>query len=560
MSGKIVIYQVMPRLLGAQSKNLATQGTKRQNGCGKFSSFTGERLSHIRGLGATHIWYTGILRHSTLTDYSRYGMPADSPSIVKGIAGSPYAVRDYYDVDPDLADSVPHRLDEFHRLVRRTHEAGLKVIIDFVPNHVARSYCSLAPVPPEGHIGSRDDASKCFSPANDFYYLGEGSAFASPAGGDFEERPAKATGNDCFCASPGRFDWYDTVKLNYGVDYLGGRRQNFSPRPPLWDKMAGILLYWCSMGVDGFRCDMSEMVPAEFWHWATGVVRQKYPATLFIAEIYNPAVYERYASYGGFDYLYDKVGLYDMLRAVTCGQRPASDIQYAWQSLPAGMSPRMLNFMENHDEQRIASDFFAGSGERGRAAMAVAALMNVNPVMVYAGQEYGERGMDAEGYSGCDGRTSIFDYWSPSTLRRALSIPAQLTAEERDLRRFYVSLLARAAKKRAVARGLFFDLTYCNLDDYAAYPADRVYSFLRGKGGEIMLVAANFSDRPLRVGIRLPGHAFDYMQIPEGEYAATQLLHGAGQGTAEFSLSRDCRLSVEIPGESAVAWSLRKKH
>lgn len=560
MSEKIVIYQVLPRLYGNKTKNLTPGGTKRQNGCGKFSAFTKKRLTDIQNLGATHVWYTGILEHATQTDYTKYGILRDNPQFVKGLAGSPYAIKDYYDVDPDLADKVEERMKEFTNLVARTHQCGLKVIVDFVPNHVARQYHSDMARPEIGDFGAKDDERMCFSPQNNFYYI-ENQKFQSPAPNaaaePYEEYPAKATGNDCFRANPGAFDWYDTVKLNYGVDYLGGGARHFEPMPDTWLRMFDILRYWCLKGVDAFRCDMSEMVPVEFWHWAIAGIKAEFPQVIFIAEIYNPAVYHSYVKYGGFDYLYDKVGLYDKLRAVVCGHCPANEIQYAWQSL-GDLQQHMLNFLENHDEQRIASDFFAGDAKKGRPAMTVAALMNVNPVMIYSGQEYGERGMDAEGYSGTDGRTTIYDYWSPEKMRNALFASENLGDADRELHSFYSRLLNSVCRNPIMANGKFFDLTYCNTDDYSRYPSDKIYSFLRAYGGEAVLVSANFSDAPITAYVRIPGHAFEYMQLEQGEYSRKDLLQEKPAATNEY-LAPECTVRVEIPAQSGVAIHFAKK-
>lgn len=553
----MVIYQVLPRLFGNRNGNLVKGGTIEQNGCGKFSSFTGDRLKRIRSLGATHVWYTGVLEHATQTDYTAYGIRRDSSAVVKGLAGSPYAIKDYYDVDPDLADKPDARMKEFQALVARTHRAGLKVLIDFVPNHVARQYHSDAAPEGVGDFGDADDKGKAFSPENNFYYI-LGADFVSPQGdGDYNEFPAKATGNDCFNATPGKFDWYDTVKLNYGVDYLGGGSKHFDPIPNTWQRMLDILKYWCGKGVDGFRCDMSEMVPVEFWHWAIDSVKADFPQTVFVAEIYNPAVYDSYINYGGFDYLYDKVGLYDKLRSVATGRCPASEITYSWQSL-GDLQSHMLNFIENHDEQRVASDFFAGDAKKGRAPMIVAALMNTNPVMVYSGQEYGERGMDDEGYSGVDGRTTIYDYWATEKIRTALFDADSLDPAAKDLHDFYARLLGSVCKEKAVATGKFFDLTYCNTSDYVRYPAHKLYSFLRGSGGELLLVVANFSDDAIAAYVNIPGHAFDYMEIAPGAYEATDILAAGGESFAE-TLVPDCPVRVNVPAQGGVVLKLEKK-
>ena len=140
---KIIIYQVLIRLFGIQQENFIPWGTIEENGVGKMSDFTPQALQAIKELGITHIWYTGILHHAVIRDYSMFGISHDHPAVVKGRAGSPYAVKDYYSVDPDLAIDPANRMEEFEQLVSRTHQAGLKVIIDIVPNHVARHYHSV---------------------------------------------------------------------------------------------------------------------------------------------------------------------------------------------------------------------------------------------------------------------------------------------------------------------------------------------------------------------------------------------------------------------------------
>ena len=415
MNEKIIIYQVFTRLFGNDCRTCKPWGDKVTNGCGLMNDFTPRSLQQIRQLGATHIWYTGIIEHATQSDNSIYGIRSvGHPGVVKGMAGSVYAISDYYDVDPDLATSKLARMEEFENLVKRTHKAGLKAIIDFVPNHVARQYHSdVAPAGTED-LGAGDNQNLGFSPRNNFYYLPGQELHAH----DFDlkgyhEYPAKATGNNNFSAWVGRGDWYETVKLNYGVDYIHNSGNHFDPIPDTWHKMLDILLFWAAKGIDGFRCDMAEMVPVEFWHYAIAKVKEQFPDIIFIAEVYNPDEYRNYIHTGGFDYLYDKVGLYDTLRNVICGYAGAAEITQCWQRID-DIRPHMLNFLENHDEQRLASEFFAGDAEKGRAALIVSACMGTNPMMIYFGQELGERGMDEEGFSGRDGRTTIFDYWTPS--------------------------------------------------------------------------------------------------------------------------------------------------
>ncbi|MFV0583641.1 MAG: alpha-amylase family glycosyl hydrolase, partial [Parabacteroides gordonii] len=359
---KMVIYQVFPRWFGNSTYPLVKNGSITENGVGKFSAFNPTALARIKELGTSHIWYTGVIEHATQTDYTAYQIHKDHSDVVKGKAGSPYAIKDYYDIDPDLADRVPNRMKEFEALVKRTHDAGMKVIIDFVPNHVAREYHSDARLSYVEDLGQHDNTSKAFDINNNFYYI-PGQPLQLHFGDnqeDFEysEFPAKVTGNNHFDASPGKNDWYETVKLNYGVDYVNGGICHFNPIPNTWTKMLDILLFWAGKGIDGFRCDMAEMVPVEFWNWVIPKVKEKHDVC-FIAEVYNPNEYRNYIFNGHFDYLYDKVGLYDTVRAVMCDQAPATNISGCWQALE-GIQSHMLNFLENHDEQRVASYFFAG--------------------------------------------------------------------------------------------------------------------------------------------------------------------------------------------------------
>lgn len=554
MTEKITIYQVLPRLYGNTTANNIPGGDIHENGCGKLGDFTPEALKRIKDFGFTHIWYTGVLEHATQTDYTTYGIEKDHPAVVKGKAGSPYAIKDYYDICPDLATVPEKRMKEFEALVRRTHKAGLKMLIDFVPNHVARSYHSDAKPARVKDLGEGDDMAKGFSPQNNFYYL-PGQMFSTEnfeedraANVPYREYPAKVTGNNCFSPRPGRNDWYETVKLNYGVDFYAGGTAHFDPVPDTWDKMTAILLFWAKKGVDGFRCDMAEMVPAEFWAYAIAKVKEKYPKLIFVAEVYNPAEYRRYLQ-SGFDYLYDKVGLYDTLRAVVRGEASASCITGQWQCVD-DIRTHMLYFLENHDEQRIASDFFAGSGEKARPALAVSAFMGTNPLMIYAGQELGERGMDAEGFSGRDGRTTIFDYWHVDTLD-CLCHGDLLTCtpEQQALYAYYNNIVKLCNSEAALREGTFYDLQYANYVADNGYNADRQYAFLRAAGKEKMLIVANFADQDVHVGVRIPENAFAFMGLREGLCSAHDLLSGEMQ---TLELRKDGAAFVEIPANNAV--------
>ena len=548
-SQKVIVYQVFTRLYGNRNTTRKEKGTIADNGCGKMADFTPAVLKGIAKMGISHVWYTGVIRHATQTDYSQYGIPRQHPAVVKGKAGSPYAIADYYDIDPDLAVDVKLRMQEFEQLVQRTHDAGLKVIIDFVPNHVARQYKSVCKPRGVKDLGETDNAMMGFDPQNNFYYC-PGQRFMpyfDLYGGEPEpylEEPAKATGNDHFDNAPGQNDWYETVKLNYGVDYYAGRVGHFDPMPDTWKKMTDILLFWAKKGVDGFRCDMAEMVPAEFWAYATKVVKSKYKQLVFIGEVYNPGEYRHYLA-SGFDWLYDKVGMYDTMRAVICHHAPASAISHAWQATD-DIRDHMLYFLENHDEQRVASDFFAASGRKGVPGMIASLLMQQNPFMLYAGEEYGERGMDREGFSGNDGRTTIFDYWSVDTLCRAAQ--KKLTADEEALFDIHQKTMLLARQEKAVTDGVFFDLMYVNGH------LERQYAFLRYAGGELLLVVTNFEDRDVVTDVNIPAHAFDYLGIKEKKVIGTDLLT---KEKLAMSLRKDGSVRMEIKARSGRVWKIK---
>ena len=531
---KLIIYQVFTRLFGNNNNHCINNGSITENGCGKMADLTAKALGEIKKLGSTHIWYTGIIEHATQTDYRRYNIRPDHPAIVKGKAGSPYAIKDYYDVDPDLAKDVPERMREFENLVQRTHRSGLKVIIDFVPNHVARQYHSDMQPDGTSQLGANDDTDYAFSPYNNFYYIPQSELHGQfdmkgAAAEPYKEFPAKATGNNRFDAYPNINDWYETVKLNYGVDYQNGGTCHFNPIPDTWNKMLDILMFWAEKHIDGFRCDMAEMVPVEFWEWAIPQVKAKYPTLLFIAEVYNPKEYGNYLFRGKFDYLYDKVGLYDTLRAIVCGNESATAITRAWQSL-GGIEKRMLNFLENHDEQRIASDFFASNPRKAIPALIVSACMNVNPMMIYFGQEFGELGMDSEGFSGRDGRTTIFDYWSVDTIRRWRNggkfDGKMLTDNQKHLYGIYQRILTLCNEEKAISQGDFFDLMYANINGWR-FNEHKQYTFLRKYGRDLLLFVVNFDHISADLAINIPSHAFDFLQIPQMEqYRAVDLLTG----------------------------------
>ncbi|WP_372642304.1 alpha-amylase family protein [Ancylomarina sp.] len=517
---KPIIYQILTRLFGNTTEDCRLNGSRNRNGVGKMNDVSAKALSEIRKFGITHIWYTGIIEHALVEGYPDYDIPDGNPLLIKGKAGSPYAIKDYYDVNPDLAVDVGRRIEEFQDLITRTHQWDMKVIIDFVPNHLAREYHSDKKPYGIDDFGKNDDCSKAFAQNNNFYYrpneylvLPDELLKEYPRI-NYYEYPAKATGNDIFSAHLSKNDWYETVKLNYGVDYLNDRSKHFNPVPDTWIKMEKVITYWAAMGVDAFRCDMAEMVPVEFWNWLIPFAKSKYPQLIFIAEVYDPNQYDNYIDRGKFDYLYDKVGLYDTLKSVIQGTCWASAISQSWQELN-GKDAHMLRFLENHDEQRIASRYFAGDPWKAIPAMIVTATLNKGPVMLYFGQELGEAAEGVSGFSGDDGRTTIFDYWRvpehQKWMNRGKFDGGQLRASQRELRNRYREIIA-IAQKDAVVNGEFYDLMWCNPHS-DEFNHSKHYAYLRHSKNQNLLIVTNFDDRDREVRLRIPEHAFKLMGI-----------------------------------------------
>ncbi|WP_084443733.1 alpha-amylase family glycosyl hydrolase [Hymenobacter roseosalivarius] len=541
---KLVIYQLLPRLFGNKKAVNKTHGTSAENGTGKFNDITAPALQALRRMGVSHVWYTGIIEHATMADFTKYGIPLDDADVVKGRAGSPYAIKDYYDVDPDLAVDVQNRMREFEALVKRTHDNQLKLIIDFIPNHVARTYTSDAKPAGVVDLGQKDDKTKAFAPQNNFYYLpGKtlvvpkannplGAALGPKEDKKFNETPAKATGNDVFSAEPKIDDWFETIKLNYGVDYQQGRKSHFEPVPDTWKKMRDILIFWAKKDVDGFRCDVAEMVPVEFWAWVIPEVKKVKPSLVFIAEAYDPKVYKRYIEQGKFDFLYDKVGLYDGLRRLMRGEGNTEDITKVWKEESRGISSHMLRFLENHDEQRIASPEFATDPRTAIPALTVSATLASGPVMVYMGQEVGEPAKGVAGFNTGDGRTTIFDYWGVPEHQKWMNggkfDGGRLSAEQRQLRGFYSRLLNLAASSDAIRRGRFYELQDAN-NLSQSYDQKHVYSYLRYTDKQKLLVVVNFSrDQTLKPTIAIPKEAQVAMGLdPQQQSTYTDLLNQA---------------------------------
>ena len=563
---KLVVYQIYTRLFGNTKTTNKFNGSIKENGSGKFNDINDLALKSLKDFGVSHVWYTGVIEHATMTDNTKHGIPLDNPLVVKGTAGSPYAIKDYYDVDPDLAVNVKNRMKEFEALIERSHKNNLKVIIDFVPNHVARHYYS--DVKPKGvkDFGEGDDVTKAFSSQNNFYYI-PNQQFHIPDSlqpavkptEPFIENPAKATGNDVFSSNPTINDWFETVKLNYGVDYLDNHTFYFDPHPSTWVKMRDILTFWTKKGVDGFRCDMSEMVPKEFWGWVIPEIKKINPNVIFIAEIYNPQMYKSYLFEGKFDYLYDKVGLYDGLRRLMQGAGDVNDISRVWQTESGEFSNRMIRFLENHDEHRIASKFFAGDPFKAIPAMMLSATLHSGPVMIYFGQELGVNPNVAEGFSGDDGRTTIFDYWGVPEFQNWVNDykydGAKLTPDQKKLRKTYADLLKFVNKSDAVKNGHFFDLQYINKGGQSPNYNDlKIYSYLRFTDNQKLLFICNFDlEKPYSTSVKIPREAWDMMKISpfekynyKGVWGSKDTLIAEASDAVEVTIPKNSVLVFEI--------------
>lgn len=550
---KINVYQVFTRLFGNTNTTNKPWGTLEENGVGKFNDFTDEALEAIKNLGITHIWYTGVLHHAMVTDYSGIGIPGDDPDVVKGRAGSPYSVKDYYNVNPDLAVNPEKRMEEFKALVARTHRHGMKVIIDIVPNHVARVYHSLSN--PEGveDFGASDDLGREYLKDNNFYYI-PGQAFRVPqwkdgyqvlggedhpeADGYFNEDPAKWTGNGSRSPQPDMYDWYEAVKINFGVtpdgthdfENLPAGYENESirahhefwkdkPVPDSWKKFRDIALFWLEKGVDGFRYDMAEMVPVEFWSYLNSSIKMENPNAFLLAEIYQPDIYRDYLKKGKMDYLYDKVQLYDSLKAIMQG-RGSTDALVQIQEELADIEQHLLHFLENHDEQRIASPEFAGDARLGMPAMVVSATISAAPTMLYFGQHVGEPGAEDPGFGG-PSRTSIYDYIGVPHHQRWMNHGkfdgAQLTEEEKRLNEFYTRLL-NFTKNSPALTGEYREIHHYNRE-HTPYYNDRVFSFVRWKENEHLIIVTNFDARNgFGFELQLPRDLIETWKLEEGSY------------------------------------------
>ena len=559
---KHVVYQMMFHLWGNQNTNVKRNGSAAENGVTKFKDISTKGLQALKKKGYSHLYTTGILEHATMEDFSAFGSPLDHPQVVKGRAGSPFAIKDYYDVNPFLADKPAERMQEFSAMLDRVHQADLKLVLDFVPNHLARAYHSDQKPAGVVDFGQNDNKDLSFSPSNNFYYL-PGTQFTIPTGVNppvpvtvpYIEIPAKVSGNNVFSAQPSIHDWFETVKLNYGVDLQHGNQTHFDPIPDTWLKMTDVLVYWTKKGVDGFRCDMAEMVPVEFWAYAIPKVKALNPDAVFIAEIYNPQEYRNYIFKGGFDYLYDKVGLYDGIRHIMEKKPGATtaDITRVWQQESGDFANHMLRFLENHDETRLNSRGFAASNFWSTIpGMVLTASMHDGPLMIYFGQEFGEKAQEIEGFNEADDRTTMFDFYRVDTHQRWLNggkfDGGKLTAAEKEIDSFYSELLAWINSSEVIQKGKFFDLQYAQ---NAVYPKDKVYAYLRYTDKGRNLIICNFDSVNHDFNIEIPTLALDMMGIKSYTLKTIKSFVPPTAAAGKVEGNR-----IQIPSNSAIVISL----
>lgn len=610
------IYQLFVRLFGNTNETRKRNGTLAENGVGRFADINDAALDAIQEMGFTHIWLTGVLQQATATDYSECGQPADDTDLLKGLAGSPYAIKDYFDVCPDYADKPAERLQEFGLLLDRLHAHNLKAIIDLVPNHVARS-CDSCEKPHYnfgacGRGGPGDDVTKFFDPHNNFFYLtpdANGPPLRLPTCRDGlpvsptcqvsgaicdglfegEKTFGRVTGNNVVSWTPHLNDWYETAKLNYGFDFTDPSKSvreypnAWTPDkavPDTWTKMDQVIAHWQSLGVDGFRCDMSHMVPPEFWSWAIAQARARDPDVFFMGEAYNddpskvpgsdPVIAGLNFGRGnvmfdllnaGFDAVYD-APVYRALKRIYDGSGWANNID---REIADGfICNNSVRYAENHDEVRLAAaSEWGGVGmEVGRPVAAILYGMSRGAIMLYNGQEVGEPGAGAEGFGGDDARTSIFDYWSMPEIVKWVNghryDGGRLSPEQKTLRGFYARLINLVGEP-AFHDGEFLPLNPANHDNagFGRLPGEGasghwLYAFLRYDIAtqQRFLVAANLHPKIALEQVRIvfPKDALRFLElnhnVPDARLNFTDRLSGE---RVEISATTSEAISGGVP-------------
>jgi glycosidase len=413
---------------------------------------------------------------------------------------------------------------------------------------------------------------------NNFYYI-PNSQFEVPdeinplngednplSDGKFQETPAKWTGNGSRMAKPDKNDWYETVKVNYGIRPDGSKDFPELPAgydtksykvhfefwrtknvPSSWIKFRDIALYWTAKGVDGFRYDMAEMVPYEFWSYMNSAVKMKNPDAFLLAEVYNPDEYRNYIRLGKMDYLYDKVETYDKLKDIIQGKSSPDGLSVIQKGMK-DIEHHMLHFLDNHDEQRLASPEFAGTAEKGKPLMVVSTTISSSPTMIYFGQEVGEAANENAGF-GTHSRTSIFDYVGVPNHQRWMNNGkfdgGLLTDKEKELRDFYKRLLNFSINSSALM-GEFAEIQTINRQSTSGFDAG-IYVYTRWSDTQKLIVVTNFSwIKASSFELKVPSNIIQKWSLKDGTYTITDQLYKTskvklevinGEGTVHMTVA-----------------------
>jgi len=255
----------------------------------------------------------------------------------KGSLGSPYAIEDYRKINPEYG-----MLEDFQDLIRNIHDRNMKLMIDVVYNHTSPD-------------------SRLIREHPEWFFRNEKGEFANRVG-----------------------DWSDI------------RDFDFSKERALWEELIDTLVYWTTMGVDGFRCDVAPLLPIEFWLEARKKVEQVHPGCLWLTESVHIGFIKYLRDrgfeacsdsemYQAFDICYD-YDIFDYLIQYLNGERPIQDYLSMVKN-QEGMYPKnyvKLRNLENHDQARVAS--YITRGEK-LVNLTAALFFLKGATMIYAGQE-----------------------------------------------------------------------------------------------------------------------------------------------------------------------------
>jgi glycosidase len=327
----------------------------------------------------------------------------------KGTLGSPYSVQDYYGINPEFGT-----LDDFKSLVAAAHKNGMKIVIDLVANHTAWD-SKMAKEHPEW--------------------------FTKDSAGNF---------------IPPVADWSDVIDLNYGNKDL--RRY-----------MIEMLKYWVrDIGIDGYRCDVSEMVPVDFWDEARAALDSIKPVFMLSEGMYA----EHHLK--AFDMTYGW-NSYHTMADIFAGKKPAFEMDSVLirESLSYPKKSLRLRFSSNHDENAWDMPDIQKFGDDGAKMAAV--LTNTFPgvPLLYNGQEVGSRE-----------KLGLFEKHEVDWTKG------------KEWTDFYTTLYAIRKNNSALALG-DYQFVKNNLPE-------KIYSFIRTDGRNTVLVAVNFSDKQQTATLTLP--------------------------------------------------------